>query len=141
MIDKHIGESQSSVSSTQSYACGDERLQFLTEQCSSAKQEFKSQNHALHSFAQICQNGNLEQVEATKLELKAIEKENADRNRKHTDQLRVHREEVKKYNEARDKYIILRIGQKAFDFYRDPPSFQKYEGLSVIEIELDKYNL
>ena len=51
MIDKHIGESQSSVSSTQSYACGDERLQFLTEQCSSMKQEFKSQNSCLHSFA------------------------------------------------------------------------------------------
>jgi putative transposase len=51
MIDKHIGESQSTVSSTGSYACGDERLQFLTEQCSSMKQEFKSQNHALHSFA------------------------------------------------------------------------------------------
>ncbi len=41
LMDKHIGESQSSVSSTQSYACGDERLQFLTEQCSSTKQEFK----------------------------------------------------------------------------------------------------
>jgi len=48
MIDKHIGESQSTVSSTGSIACGDERLQFLTEQCSSMKQEFKSQNHALH---------------------------------------------------------------------------------------------
>lgn len=44
MIDKHIGESQSTVSSTESYACGDERLQFLIEQCSSQKQEFKSQN-------------------------------------------------------------------------------------------------
>jgi len=44
MIDKHIGESQSTVSSTGSYACGDERLQFLTEQCSSMKQEFKLQN-------------------------------------------------------------------------------------------------
>jgi len=43
MIDKHIGESQSTASSTGSYACGDERLQFLTEQCSSMKQEFKSQ--------------------------------------------------------------------------------------------------
>lgn len=85
--------------------------------------------------------GNLEQVEATKLELKDVEKENADRNRAHTDQLRVYREEVKKYNEARDKYIILRIGQQAFDFYSKPPSFQRYEGLSVVEIQLDKYNL
>ncbi len=47
LMDKHIGESQSRLSSSQSYACGDERLQFLTEQCSSAKQEFK----AMHSFA------------------------------------------------------------------------------------------
>ena len=47
LMDKHIGESQSTVSSTGSYACGDERLQFLTEQCSSVKQEFK----AMHSFA------------------------------------------------------------------------------------------
>lgn len=47
LMDKHIGESQSTVSSTESYACGDERLQFLTEQCSSTKQEFK----AMHSFA------------------------------------------------------------------------------------------
>jgi putative transposase len=51
MIDKHIGESQSRLSSSQSYACGDERLQFLIEQCSSMKQEFKSQNSCLHSFA------------------------------------------------------------------------------------------
>ena len=35
------------LSSSQSYACGDERLQFLTEQCSSMKQEFK----AMHKFA------------------------------------------------------------------------------------------
>ena len=35
----------------ESHACGDERLQFLTEQCSSMKQEFKSQNSCLHSFA------------------------------------------------------------------------------------------
>jgi len=42
MIDKHLSESSTSVSSTQSYACGDERLQFLMEQCSSMKQEFKS---------------------------------------------------------------------------------------------------
>ena len=47
LMDKHIGESQSTVSSTGSYACGDERLQFLTEQCLSMKQEFK----AMHSFA------------------------------------------------------------------------------------------
>ena len=47
LMDKHIGESQSTVSSTGSYACGDERLQFLTEQCSSVKQEFKT----MHSFA------------------------------------------------------------------------------------------
>ena len=47
MIDKHIDESQSRLSSSQSYACGDERLQFLMEQCSSMKQEFK----AMHSFA------------------------------------------------------------------------------------------
>ena len=51
MIDKHLSESSTTVSSTGSNACGDERLQFLTEQCSSMKQEFKSQNHALHSFA------------------------------------------------------------------------------------------
>ena len=57
MIDKHSPSGESTVSSTESNACGDERLQFLTEQCSSMKQEFKSQNHALHSFAQICQNG------------------------------------------------------------------------------------
>ena len=47
LMDKHIGESQSRLSSSQSYACGDERLQFLTEQCSSTKQEFKT----MHSFA------------------------------------------------------------------------------------------
>ena len=40
-----------SGSSPRSNACGDERLQFFTERCSSMKQEFKSQNHALHSFA------------------------------------------------------------------------------------------
>ena len=51
MIDKHSPSGESSVSSTQSYACGDERLQFLLEQCSSMKQEFKSQNNVLHSFA------------------------------------------------------------------------------------------
>ena len=51
MIDKHSPSGESTVSSTGSYACGDERLQFLTEQCSSMKQEFKLQNHALHDFA------------------------------------------------------------------------------------------
>ena len=55
MIDKHLPSGESTVSSTGSagsktpiYACGDERLQFLIEQCSSMKQEFKSQNHTLH---------------------------------------------------------------------------------------------
>lgn len=42
MIDKHLEETPTTVSSTESYACGDERLQFLIEQCSSMKQEFKS---------------------------------------------------------------------------------------------------
>ena len=51
MIGKHLSESSTTVSSTESNACGDERLQFLIEQCSSMKQEFKSQNNALHSFA------------------------------------------------------------------------------------------
>lgn len=51
MIDKHSPSGESTVSFTESYACGDERLQFLTEQCSSMKQEFKSQNSCLHSFA------------------------------------------------------------------------------------------
>jgi putative transposase len=41
MIDKHLTERSTTVSSTGSIACGDERLQFLTEQCSSLKQEFK----------------------------------------------------------------------------------------------------
>lgn len=50
MIDKHSPSGESRLSSSQSYACGDERLQFLTEQCSSMKREFKSQNSALHSF-------------------------------------------------------------------------------------------
>ena len=45
-IDKPTSES-----SSRSNACGDERLQFLREQCSSMKQEFKSQNLCLHSFA------------------------------------------------------------------------------------------
>ena len=51
MIGKHLSESSTTMSSTESNACGDERLQFLIEQCSSMKQEFKSQNNALHSFA------------------------------------------------------------------------------------------
>ena len=42
MIDKHLEATPTTVSSTGSYACGDERLQFLIEQCSSMKQEFKS---------------------------------------------------------------------------------------------------
>ena len=41
LIDKHLVERPTTVSSTGSIACGDERLQFLTEQCSSVKQEFK----------------------------------------------------------------------------------------------------
>lgn len=52
MIDKHLDVNPTTVSSTGSYACGDERLQFLTEQCSSMKQEFKSQNSTLSSFAE-----------------------------------------------------------------------------------------
>ena len=51
MIDKHLDVNPTTESSSGSNACGDERLQFLTEQCSSMKQEFKSQNNALHSFA------------------------------------------------------------------------------------------
>ena len=42
LMDKHIGESQSRLSSSQSYACGDERLQFCEEQCSFVKQEFNA---------------------------------------------------------------------------------------------------
>jgi putative transposase len=45
-----LGFAEPTGSSPGSHACGDERLQFLTEQCSSMKQEFKLQNHALHSF-------------------------------------------------------------------------------------------
>lgn len=44
LIDKHLVEIPTTVGSTGSYACGDERLQFLTEQCSSMKQEL-SQHH------------------------------------------------------------------------------------------------
>jgi putative transposase len=49
MVDKHLDANPTTVSSTGSYACGDERLQFLTEQCSSMKQEFKLQNKGLPS--------------------------------------------------------------------------------------------
>ena len=42
---------QPTESSSESYACGDERLQFLQEQCSSVKQEFKSANLDLPTFA------------------------------------------------------------------------------------------
>ena len=42
---------QPTESSSGSYACGDERLQFLQEQCSSVKQEFKSANLGLPTFA------------------------------------------------------------------------------------------
>jgi len=48
---RSLGLTEPSGSSPRSNACGDERLQFLTEQCSSMKQEFKSQNSAMHSFA------------------------------------------------------------------------------------------
>lgn len=53
LIDKHLVERPTTVSSTGSYACGDERLQFLTEQCSSVKQEFKSKHSSLTSV-EIC---------------------------------------------------------------------------------------
>jgi len=42
LMDKHLRETATRLSSSQSYACGDERLQFLTEQCSSMKQEFNA---------------------------------------------------------------------------------------------------
>ncbi len=42
LIDKHFGENPTTESSSESYACGDERLQFCEEQCSSVKQEFKT---------------------------------------------------------------------------------------------------
>jgi transposase len=54
MIDKHLDVDPTTVSSTECNACGGERFQFLTEQCSSMKQEFKSQNLANASFNQIC---------------------------------------------------------------------------------------
>ena len=50
MIDKHLDENPTRASSVRSQACGDERLQFLQEQCSSMKQEFKSQYSGLPSF-------------------------------------------------------------------------------------------
>ena len=42
LMDKHLLETATTVSSTGSNACGDERLQFCEEQCSSMKQEFKA---------------------------------------------------------------------------------------------------
>jgi IS605 OrfB family transposase len=58
---KYFGEyvldlsvSSTTVSSTGCNACGGERFQFLTEQCSSMKQEFKSIKLAHASFNQIC---------------------------------------------------------------------------------------
>ena len=51
MIDKHLDESPTRLSSSQCQACGDERLQFLQEQCSSMKQEFKLQYSGSPSFA------------------------------------------------------------------------------------------
>ena len=42
LMDKHLSESSTTESSSGSNACGDERLQFLTEQCSSMKQEFRA---------------------------------------------------------------------------------------------------
>jgi putative transposase len=51
LLNKHIGESQSTESSSESYACGDERLQFISEQCSSVKQEFKIAKSSLPNFA------------------------------------------------------------------------------------------
>jgi putative transposase len=39
MIDKPLDVNPTTVGSAESYACGDERLQFLIEQCSSMKQE------------------------------------------------------------------------------------------------------
>ena len=48
LLDKHeFDENQNTVSSTGINASGDERLQFLTEQCSSKKLEFKKQNNLL----------------------------------------------------------------------------------------------
>ena len=58
---KYFGEyvldlsvSSTTVSSTGCNACGGERFQFLIEQCSSMKQEFKSIKLAQASFNQIC---------------------------------------------------------------------------------------
>ena len=47
LMDKHLGVNPTTESSSGSNACGDERLQFCEEQCSSMKQEFKT----MHSFA------------------------------------------------------------------------------------------
>jgi putative transposase len=41
---------ENTESSSEINACGDERLQFLIEQCSSMKQEFESQSNAPHNF-------------------------------------------------------------------------------------------
>lgn len=54
LIDKHMDVNPSTVTSTGSNACGDERIQFLTEQCSSMKQEIKSQNYDFHNSTKIC---------------------------------------------------------------------------------------
>lgn len=50
LVYKHSSSEESTVGSMESYACGDERLQFLIERCSSMKQEFKSQNSGTPSF-------------------------------------------------------------------------------------------
>jgi len=47
LLDKHLGVSQDTVSSTGINASGDGRLHFLTEQCSSVKLEFRKQNNIL----------------------------------------------------------------------------------------------
>ncbi len=46
-----LGPAEYTGSSPGINACGDERLQFLAEQCSSVKQEFKSANSGLSRFA------------------------------------------------------------------------------------------
>lgn len=56
ILDKHLDENPTRLSSSRSYACGDERLQFLTEQCSSVKQEFKDMYISL-STTNFYQNG------------------------------------------------------------------------------------
>jgi putative transposase len=49
LIDKHLDVNPTTGSSLECKACGDERLQFLIEQCSSVKQEIKLLNCAPHS--------------------------------------------------------------------------------------------